>query len=405
MVALIECDDISERLAYLAIRGKRQKYTFAARRDAWQGAQPHLALLVDEEEAIRWLGRAQGGPIITNRERRIEVTEIEDFGSLLLDDLRQHLPHKYKSRLDLGILTPGTGRAVVKALIDIDPHLEESIGRLSRPRRLHLPSGARGRLLDEQRDGVGLLLEIGGIGRESLREWSPPATRASFLAGMTQRPVSEETLINHDVRRFPGLAETLGAEVDWQVFEGNRRRMFVMNANMEPVENTLGVDVVYFNETFKSFVLVQYKRLIRESNDDDELGLWYRPDSNLPSELDRMRAVDGLYGSGKGDFRLFAQACWVKLCHPSATQDPLQLIKGMYLAREYFDELLKICKGPRDGVRLGYRNVPRYINNTLFAQLVKDGWIGTCGTGTDELGEVIRTVLQSRRALVLGVPV
>jgi hypothetical protein len=222
---------------------------------------------------------------------------------------------------------------------------------------------------------------------------------------MTNRPVSEETLINHDINRFPGLVVALGAEVDWRVFEGGGRRMFVMNANVEPVENTLGVDVVYFNETFKSFVLVQHKRLTKESNDDDEWSLWYRPDSNLSAELDRMQTVDILYGSGRGDFRLFDQACWVKLCNPSATQDSLQLIKGMCLAREYFVELLKVCKGPRDAVRLGYRNVPRNINNTLFAQLVRDGWIGTYGTGTDELGEVIRTVLQDRRALILGIPV
>jgi hypothetical protein len=139
MVAVIECGDISELLAYLTIHGKRQKYTFAARRDAWPGAQPHLALLVDEEEAIRWLGRAQGGPIITNRERRIEVTYVEDFGSILLDDLRQRLPYRYKNRLDSGILTPATGRAVVQALIEIDPHLEETIHRLSQPNQFRLP--------------------------------------------------------------------------------------------------------------------------------------------------------------------------------------------------------------------------------------------------------------------------
>jgi len=178
-----------------------------------------------------------------------------------------------------------------------------------------------------------------------------------------------------------------------------------MNANTEPVENTLGVDVVYFNEAFKSFVLVQYKRLVRESNAEGESGVWYRPDHNLSTELDRMGVVDSLYGSREGDFRLFSQACWVKLCDPSAVvQDPLQLIKGMYLTRKHFVELLEVCKGPRGGVRLGYDNVPRHINNTLFVELVKEGWVGTCGTGTMELGEVVRMVLENRRALVLGVP-
>jgi hypothetical protein len=358
---------------------------------------------VDEEEAIRWLGRAQGGPIITNRERRVEVVDIEDFGELLLDDLRQRLPNRYKNRLDSGVLPPATGMAVVQSLIEMYPHLAETVDRLSRPKRFRLPSGARGRILNEQRDGLGLLLDIGGIGREPLRDWAPPPATASFLEGTTRRFVSEETLINHDLGRFPGLAQALGAEVDWQVFEGHRRQMFVMNANMEPVESTLGVDVVYFNETFKSFVLVQYKRLVKKP-DSDESGLWYRPDSNLSTELEKMGMVDSLYGSREGDFRLFGQACWVKLCDPSATQDPLQLIKGMYLAREYFIELLDVCKGPHGGVRLGYDNVPRHITNTLFVQLVKDGWIGTSGTGTEELGEVIRTVLENRHALVLGVP-
>jgi hypothetical protein len=404
MVAVINCGDISDLLDYRSTYGKRKKYTFASPRDSWQGAQPHLALLVDDEN-IHWLGRAQGGQIITDRDRRVEVVDIEDFEDISLIDLRQQLPRRYKDRLGWGILPPATGSAVIQALIEMHPNWKETISRLNQPKHFRISQSARGRLLNEQRDGVGLLLEIGGTGREFLRDWTPPPARASFLAGIKQRFVSEETLINHDVRRFPGLAETLGADVDWRVFEGNRRQIFVMNANTEPVENTLGVDVVYFNEAFKSFVLVQYKRLVRESNAEGESGVWYRPDHNLSTELDRMGVVDSLYGSREGDFRLFSQACWVKLCDPSAVvQDPLQLIKGMYLTRKHFVELLEVCKGPRGGVRLGYDNVPRHINNTLFVELVKEGWVGTCGTGTMELGEVVRMVLENRRALVLGVP-
>ena len=86
---------------------------------------------MDEEEAIRWLGRAQGGPIITKRERRVEVVDIEDFGELLLDDLRQRLPNRYKNRLDSGVLPPATGMAVVQSLIEMYPHLAETVDRLT----------------------------------------------------------------------------------------------------------------------------------------------------------------------------------------------------------------------------------------------------------------------------------
>ncbi len=166
----------------------------------------------------------------------------------------------------------------------------------------------------------------------------------------------------------------------------------------------LGVDVVYFNQTFRSFVLVQYKRMVRDGRREGGGALWYRPDKNLASEMERMRRVDELFGGSAGDYRLSSQACWVKLCDSwGRLEEPKELVKGMYLAREYFAELLRTCKGPNGGTRLGYDNVPRHINNTMFAALVKDGWIGTRGTGTAELEEVARGVLANRRALVLGV--
>src|SRR5690606_25462721 len=96
--------------------------------------------------------------------------------------------------------------------------------------------------------------------------------------------------------------------------------------------------------------------------------------------------------------------CWFKFCDPGAHVDgATELVKGMYIALDHAVELLSTSPGPRRGQRLGYENVGRYINNTLFVQLVKDGWIGTRGTGTDDLEVVIKNVLRSRRALVLGV--
>ncbi len=123
MVAVINCGDISDLLDYRSTYGKRKKYTFASPRDSWQGAQPHLALLVDDEN-IHWLGRAQGGQIITDRDRRVEVVDIEDFEDISLIDLRQQLPRRYKNRLGWGILPPATGSAVIQALIEMHPKLE-----------------------------------------------------------------------------------------------------------------------------------------------------------------------------------------------------------------------------------------------------------------------------------------
>jgi hypothetical protein len=129
-----------------------------------------------------------------------------------------------------------------------------------------------------------------------------------------------------------------------------------MNANRTADERTLGVDVVYLNESLDSFVLVQYKKLKR-SRRNSKSTLSFRPDANLPKELERMRRVDALSHGATGPFRLLHTPCWLKLTEPSTTvSDAALLLKGMYLARQHFESLLLSLRGPRGGIRLGYDN-------------------------------------------------
>ncbi len=407
MVAIIDSGDISGSLYRRSSLGQRPRYTVAWRYSEWNGTKAHLALLIDEDDHVRWLGRARGRDRVSSRDRRVEIVDIEEFSGLTLDMVRQQLSPRHREGLRLGLLPDAAGRAVVEVLVSMYPDDEALIRRLGRDDDLRMPVGERGRLLNEQRDGTGLLLEIGGVGRESLRGWSPTDVQApTFLAGIGPRAISEERIINHDISRFPQLVEGMSDHADWRVFGSDRRKMFVMNANVEPIETTLGVDVVYYNETFKSFVLIQYKRMVREESKSSSGRLWYRPDGNLQKELDRMEVVDQTYGEQSDDYRLRGKPCWVKLCEPYArVEDPTEFIRGMYLPRDYFAHLLEVSLGPRGGVRLGYDNVPRHLTNTTFAQLVKDGWIGTSGTRTFELETVVSQVLESRRSLVLGIPI
>ncbi len=404
MVAVIEVGDITRHLDRRSILRNETSYSVAERQTNWHDGKPHLALLLDENNTVRWLGRAQGRKRVSDRERRVDITEIKEVPNFSLEELRGQLPKKLQASLKFGLLSDAASREALKALNSMFPELSDLIRQLSRPRNLTLPRGNRGLALNEQRDGTGLVLEMAGIGREPLESGASISDdQPSFLAGIEGRHVSEESLIDYDVARLPGLVESFSYHVDWRVFGNKQRKVLILNANMEPLANTLGVDVLYYNQTFKSFVLVQYKRMTREDSPDGEKKLWHRPDKHLAGELDRMQKVDELYGNHSGNFRLFSQACWLKLCDPSARiEEPTELIKGMYLARELFVDLLDSCKGPRGGVRIGYENVPRHINNTLFTQLVKDGWIGTTGIGTSDLEAVVREVLQHRRPLVLG---
>ena len=372
MVALIRCDQsVADRLdrrgAYNpsffgrgAVLGTGAEFTEARRRGDWEGAEPHLALMIEEDaQEIRWLGRAQGGRVITDRDRIVKVSEIQEISRLPISVMQLTLPPRHQDVMSRnGILPPAGGAAVISALKDLRPEEVDLIDYLQRPLGVRLPAGPRGELLNQERDGLGLLLDIAGVGRQSfLQSWSPTRADVPFLAGIPDRAELEDHLIAHDIERFSSWFPSATSQLAWRVFSNGRRRMFIMNANRTAIEHTLGVDVVYWNEDEGAFVLVQYKKMKRDRDGaaDNAKLLAYRPDHNLESELERMRRVDEMCLENVGDFRLSAAPCWVKLCDPQPRlQNPSELIRGMYLARAHFEKLLETCKGPRSpafGVR------------------------------------------------------
>ena len=107
------------------------------------------------------------------------------------------------------------------------------------------------------------------------------------------------------------------------------------------------------------------------------------------------------------DYRLSAAPCWIKLCRSGDTIPRTdELIRGMYLTRAYFERLKdgpgSPCRGERGAVRFSYGTVPKYLDNTTFAQLVADGWIGSSGTGTGLIKEQIEASRAGRREPILA---
>jgi hypothetical protein len=140
---------------------------------------------------------------------------------------------------------------------------------------------------------------------------------------------------------------------------------------------------------------------------------WYylpSSDSHITGQLDRMRAVDEkcLQSALPGDdYRLSAAPCWIKLCRSeNVIPRTDELIRGMYLTRAYFQRLKDDpetpCRGERGAVRFSYGTVPRYLDNTTFAQLVADGWIGSSGTGTGLIKEQIEASRAGQREPILA---
>jgi hypothetical protein len=406
MVAIMELDSqVRKHLRKQAERGKPAEYSEAWREEQWPDSRSHLAVLVADNAVVR-VGRVRAGQGVTSRDRRVTVAEISEIRPpISVDELKEFLVDEYRHIVDRrGLLLPGEDPALIEAILSVQPGLEGLISHLGRPDVATSENDHRAEVLNQQRDAVGVLIDIGigGEGKKVLRSWVEPAADAPFLEGLSNLAL-EDDLIGHDIERFGSWVEVPNARVGMKVFREGNRRMFVMDANRTPIEQTLGVDVVYFNEARDSFVLVQYKKM-RPDSKGGKGRQYYRPDEGLDKELRRMRAVDELCGPVAGEFRLYPMPCWMKLCDPDPRiDDQAALIKGMYLAREHFEELMNTCKGPQGGIRFGYDNVSRYLNNTTFTDLVRDGWIGSRGPATKEIQRLIRASLDSGKAVVVGI--
>ncbi|TJZ93689.1 hypothetical protein [Actinacidiphila oryziradicis] len=99
-------------------------------------------------------------------------------------------------------------------------------------------------------------------------------------------------------------------------------------------------------------------------------------------------------------------ASLAKLCLTQKFElDSSDLIRGRYLTREDFEEFLRPAKGPDDSPasRLDVGTMPRYLNNSTFEALFKDGWIGARGVEQDFVTKQIAESLADCGAVVVGI--
>lgn len=305
---------------------------------------------------------------------------------------------------DDGRMSEVAYQRLLECVRQLRPELASTLSGLEQSLGMHPPAGSVGEKLNLEKDAVGMLFEATGMERDVVEAWQSPVapevleTRSvPFIAGLPDLRQIEDQQIVHDYHRFPGMTGMDAIEVGWRIYRRSGgpsgHRLFVYNANRHNVETVTGVDMIYMNEFTGSVTTVQYKRMRKEA------GLWtYRYDATAERELERMAMVDkeceqlddGL------DPRLVTAPSMVKLCrNVPFVMSSTALIPGMYLTRPHFKALIDspLARGPRGGRRLREGDVPRYLNNTTFATLLKDGWLGTRGASSDYVIDLILRAL------------
>lgn len=313
-----------------------------------------------------------------------------------------------------GKLPPKSLGAVIDTLLDLEPALAprvarfsdrwaELLGRLTPTMRMNLAV---------QKETLATALELAQIGTEELMAWAPAeGEQRSFLQGLPQVYTREDAMLVADYSSVPGFEAIQNLPFAAKVFQDSQNpdiRLTVIMANRLGLEEQTGADLIYYNETYRSFVMVQYKAMDKGSDGPE---FRWRPKDQLAGEIALMdKLLTTLKAQPEdrtpGSFRLHANPFFLKLCPRIVfNPDDKGLFKGMYLPLDLWKSLADdpVTQGPRGGRFVSYRNVGRRLSNSEFLTLVANAWVGTTVPRSSLLETVIKSVLETGKTVTIAV--
>lgn len=331
MVAILRCNRDEEKLLWEKSadpNASAKGWVTARPTDNWKGRD--VVLIVTSPAArpmITHAGSLRKGSWRGTVLRELSVTGVEELpGPCPMDVLGERVPPYVRKHLEGERTLPDqAGRELLSVLLEMRPEWGAILDRLSEPEPPVQIRGPRGEQVGLVRDAVGLVLQMAGFSREPLELWTPPADleapdAPSFLDGLPEGVALEDDLIAHDARRFRDWLGQDTSHHGWRVYTKNGQRLLIGNVNRKPAEATLGVDLIYLNESRQSTVLVQYKKLIKKDGDWSYYPA--RDRDNLEKELARMRDVAAMCEKVTDEndaYRLHSDPCWFKLCRAEST--------------------------------------------------------------------------------------
>lgn len=360
---------------------------------AYDGAVTFVAGIEGDSRAddIRWL---------------FSLSSVASIGiPLVLSRLRSQLKSSQQRPLnEQGAFSPRASEIVYNILVDHQPSLGPTLDELLTGRRLDLPPEQEARFAQE-RDGIASLFSFAGFSglmpENGLLNESEEASlpdRDSFLPETQGGLPREDPMIEHDANSFLGWSPMDSDTLALRSYtDGADRKLLVMNVNRWSIETRLGPDLIYYHVQRRSFVLVQYKRMVLK---DDK---WQCPiDSQFRKQLTTMKALDDeCQAAGSGDgFRFLDTPSFVKICRlDNLDIDSRAMVSGMCMPREQVELHLA---GP-DALRtFSYDDVKDYMTSTLFAQLIASGYVGTSGASTELVKQEIDNALNGSGSVTVG---
>ncbi|MCU1314910.1 MAG: hypothetical protein JWN63_232 [Candidatus Acidoferrum typicum] len=362
-----------------------------------------------------WKGASAGTGLVCLNLRSLEPLKRPIPFKRLLKHAPKRFARHLRQRLNSGgKLPPKSAGAFIDTILELEPTLAPRLERFSKRRaeRLRRLTSREKANLAEQKETLSTALALAGIGTNDVLAWSPTEREPrSFLEDLPQAYLREDAVLISDYSEMPGfdaVKQYPFAAREFRALDNPDIRLKVIMANRLLLEEQTGADLIYYNETFQSFVLVQYKSMNGGTKGPE---FRWRTGDKLAEEIARMDIVLKAlelepHDASATSFRLHANPFFLKLCPRLVfNPDDKGLAQGMYFPLDYWKALATdpATMGPRDGRVITYDNVSRRLSNPDFLALVTHAWVGTTVPQSKLLEHVIESVIQSGKTVTLAV--
>ncbi len=274
---------------------------------SWAGGALGISIISFNENLCQYIALIRKGKCVVTSKNRVEFSSIVDLDRILVSILNDksgcNLPGRF-TREGLGFSPVSlleNWEVIIDAIKAFRPHVAKEIDRLVTLSQYsgYSFTGRYAEILLQEREALGAALDIfsGGsqLRQQVLNEWAPNSEMVvdvdddektaaleagndwpAFMEGISERYLDEESAIQHDLYNW---LKNCNHRSGVSCFTQGDRCLSVFYANRKSLEEVLGVDLIYYDQKFELFVLVQYK-LMQEGG--------YRPDAQMEIELDRM---------------------------------------------------------------------------------------------------------------------
>ncbi len=365
---------------------------------------------------ITYIGRGTRGIAAGTGRRRLNVLDSQllqmpiEIEPLIQLSRQRFRPYLQKALQAGGLIPPGTFEELRRVLGERYREASGLIERFSsaRPPEIRQMSRRAESVFTLEKESVVAALSLAGVPTEQLTEWAPPTGQLpSFLSSIPSARLREDQMIIHDLQTFPGWERVAQSVTGAAVFSSGEDVVTVQIANRTQLEEVLGVDLIYYNQPYDTFVMVQCKALDGESGAEG----FRLPNRQLELELGRMESIWNELSGCDADtsclgYRLNPNPFFLKFC-PRTVFDVLSasLIPGMYFPLQYWRTLEQnpLLLGERGGRLFQARKIGRYLGNDTFLALASRGWIGTTTIQSKLVMRLIEELLESGHAVTFAV--